>query len=67
MDQWNVQFIATTHSGEFIDSAIDAFADDPEDLSIHKLFCNESSGQMEVATFTGKSLLGARDLNLEVR
>ena len=66
MDQWNVQFVATTHSGEFIDAAIDAFADDTKNLSIHKLFRNEQ-GYTEAATFTGEALLGARDLNLEVR
>jgi len=67
MDQWNVQFVATTHSGELIDAAIDAFADAPSDLAIHKLFRNEKTGQIEVSTFTGETLKGARDLNLEVR
>ena len=59
--------MATTHSGEFIDAAIDAFANDTESLSIHKLFRNECTGRTEVATFTKESLLGARDLNLEIR
>ncbi len=67
MDQWNTQFMATTHSGEFIDAAIDAFKDAPEDLSIHHLFCNGNTGHKEAATFTGETLIGARDLNLEVR
>ncbi len=67
MDHWSVQFVATTHSGEFIDAAIDAFADEPKDLSIHKLFRNGENGQIDVATFTGEALEGARDLNLEVR
>lgn len=67
MDQWNVQFVATTHSGELIEAAIDAFADAPEDLSIHKLFRNENTGQAEVATYSGDALTGARDLDLEVR
>lgn len=67
MDQWNVQFVATTHSGEFIDAAIDAFADNPKDLCIHKLFRNENAGQTEVATFTGHALAGARELDLEIR
>lgn len=67
MDEWNVQFVATTHSGEFIDAAIAAFADNPAELSIHKLFRNENEGQTKVATFTGEALTGARDLDLEVR
>lgn len=67
MDQWNVQFVVTTHSGELIDAAMDAFADDPEDLCIHKLYYNENAGRTEVATFTGEALAGARDLDLEVR
>lgn len=67
MDQWNVQLVATTHSGEFIDAAIDAFADAPDDLAIHKLFRNDDTAQTETATFTGEALGGARELNLEVR
>lgn len=67
MGQWNVQFVATTHSAEFIDTAVDAFADAPTDLSIHKLFHNHDTGQIEAATFTGEALAGARDLKLEVR
>ena len=64
--EWNVQFIATTHSAECIDAAMEAFADAPNDLSIHNLFENES-GNINAATFTGPALEGARDLNLEVR
>ena len=67
MDQWNVQFVATTHSGELIDAAMDAFADDTENLAIHNLFRDGKTGRIEVATYTGESLAGARDLNLEVR
>lgn len=64
--EWNVQFIATTHSAECIDAAMEAFADEPNDLSIHNLFANES-GNIKAATFTGEALEGARNLNLEVR
>ena len=64
--EWNVQFIATTHSAEFIDAAMEAFADEPNDLSIHNLFENES-GNIKAATFTGEALEGARNLHLEVR
>ena len=61
--EWNVQFIATTHSAECIDAAMEAFADEPNDLSIHNLFANES-GNIKAATFTGEALEGARNLNL---
>ncbi len=67
MRQWNVQLVATSHSAEFIDAAVDAFGDCPEDLSIHKLYRNQNTGQSEVATFTGDALTGAHNLGLEVR
>lgn len=67
MRDWNVQFVATTHSGECIDAAMEAFADNPEDLAIHKLFENEGSGKIGVTTFTGEALEGAREMNWEVR
>ena len=67
MTQWNVQLVATTHSAEFIEAAIDAFSDCPAELSIHRLIRNESTGQPEAATFTGDALTGARSLDLEVR
>lgn len=67
MRDWNVQFVATTHSAECIDAAMEAFADNPEDLAIHKLFENEDSGKIGAATFTGEALEGARELDWEVR
>ena len=67
MRDWKVQFVATTHSGECIDAAMEAFADNPEDLAIHKLFENEGSGKIGVTTFTGEALEGAREMNWEVR
>ena len=67
MRQWNVQLVATTHSDECIHAAIGAFEDAPNDLSIHNLYKNEESRQIEVITFTGESLEGARNLNLEIR
>ncbi len=67
MREWNVQFVATTHSAECIEAAMTVFADVPEDLSIHNLFKNEATGKVEAATFTGEALEGARDLDLEVR
>ena len=67
MREWNVQFFATTHSAECIDAAIEAFENAPEDLSIHNLFRNSETGNIEAATFSGETLEGARDLHLEMR
>ena len=67
MHEWNVQLVATTHSAECIEAAMTAFEDAPEELSIHKLFANEETGQIEATTFSGESLEGARNLDLEVR
>ena len=67
MNQWNVQLVATTHSGECVRAAMAAFEDAPEELAIHKLYRNTETGRVEAATFTGEALEGARDLNLETR
>ena len=67
MREWRVQLVATTHSNECIEAAMAAFADTPDELSIHKLFTNGETGSVDAATFTGETLDGARDLNLEVR
>lgn len=67
MHQWNVQLVATTHSGECIRAAMAAFEDAPDDLAIHKLFRNEETGKVEAATFMGEALEGARELDLETR
>ena len=67
MREWNVQIVATTHSDECINAAMTAFADAPEDLSIHNLFINEEAGKVQAVTFSGESLEGARDLDLEIR
>ena len=66
MHEWDVQFVATTHSAECIDAAMEVFEYEPDDLSIHKLYTDES-GNVRATTFTGETLAGARDLNLEVR
>lgn len=67
MREWNVQFVVTTHSAECIEAAMAVFSDAPENLSIHNLFMNETTGKVEAATFTGETLEGARDLDLEFR
>ena len=43
-----VHFVATSQSADCIEAAIDAFADSPEDLSIHKLFKDRDNGQVGV-------------------
>ena len=67
MRQWDVQLVATTHSDECIRAAMAAFEDASCDLAIHKLFRNAETGKVQVTTFTGETLEGARDLNLETR
>ncbi len=67
MRDWDVQFVATTHSAECINAALEAFADNPEDLSIHKLFEDEDTGRIRAVTFSGEALEGACELNWEVR
>ena len=67
MREWNVQLVATTHSAECIEAAMTAYADSPEELSLHKLFMNDETGHVEAATFTGETIEGVRDLDLEVR
>ncbi len=67
MGEWNVQLVATTHSAECIDAAMAAYSDAPECLSIHKLFMNENTGNVEAVTFTGEAIDGVHDLDLEVR
>ena len=66
MHEWDVQFVATTHSAECIEAAMAAFETEPDDLSIHKLY-TDGSGSVKATTFTGETLEGARDLHLEVR
>ena len=66
-EEWGVQVFATTHSGECIEAAVAAFAEDAEDLCVHKLFVNAQSTKTDVVTFTGETLEGARDLSLEMR
>lgn len=65
--KWNVQLYATTHSSELIDAAIEAYIDSPDDLAIHHLNKSDNTNVVDVITYTGHSLLGARDLELEVR
>lgn len=65
--RWNVQFFGTTHSREFIRAAVEAHADQPDELSVHNLFMKESDQTIDAITYAGDTLLGADDLRLEVR
>ncbi|MDE0446878.1 MAG: hypothetical protein OXH96_09420 [Spirochaetaceae bacterium] len=62
-----IELVATTHSAECIKAATKAFADAPDELSVHRLFTDRETGKVRAATFTGETLEGARDLNLEIR
>lgn len=65
--KWNVQFFATTHSREFVHEAVDKYTDRPFELSVHKLFFNKKTDSIDAVTYCGESLLGAKDLDLEIR
>ncbi len=67
MREWDVQLVATTHSGECIRAAMAAFEDAPDELAIHKLYRNGETGKVEATTFTSGALEGAREINLETR
>ncbi len=67
LDQWSVQFFATTHDWELLTSAIDAFEGDLNSLAIHRLYLDSKRGCTSAVTFTGETLAGVRDLNLEIR
>jgi len=62
MREWSVQFVATTHSDECIKAAMEAFADEPGELAIHKLYADKKSRNVKAKTFTGEALQGARNL-----
>lgn len=67
VDAFDVQLFATTHSGECIAAACDAFADRADDIAIHGLHHAEEDKQVHAATYTGETLQAARDLDLDVR
>lgn len=67
VDAFDVQLFATTHSGECIVAACDAFADQADDIAIHGLHHAEEDKQVHAATYTGETLQAARDLDLDVR
>ena len=62
-----VQVFATTHSLECLDAAIAAFEDNPDDLAVHSLRQREDNNRIVAASFRGEALLGAREINLEIR
>ena len=67
VDEFDVQLFATTHSGECVAAACDAFADRADDIAIHVLYHAEEDRRVHAATYVGETLQAARDLNLDVR
>ena len=65
--KFEVQVFATTHSLECLDAAIAAFEDKPDDLAVHSLRQREDDNRIVAASFRGEALLGAREINLEIR
>ena len=62
-----VQVFATTHSLECVDAAVSVFENDPDELAVHSLRRRADGSGIVAATFRGETLLGAREVNLEIR
>ena len=67
VEEFDVQFFATTHSDECLRAALEAFGERPEDIAVHGLYLAPDGGATRAATFAGGTLEGARDLDLELR
>ena len=67
VDEFDVQLFATTHGGECIAAACDAFGDRAGDVAIHVLHRADDDRRVHAATYAGETLQAARDLDLEVR
>ena len=61
------QLFATTHSGECVAAACDAFADRADEIAVHVLHRADDDRRVHAATYTGETLQAARDLDLDVR
>lgn len=66
-DEFDVQLFATTHSGECVAAACDAFADRADEIAVHVLHRADDDRRVHAATYTGETLQAARDLDLDVR
>lgn len=67
VDEFDVQLFATTHSGECVAAACDAFGDRADDIAIHVLHRADDDRRVHAATYAGETLQAARDLDLDVR
>ena len=65
IDEFDVQLFATTHSAECLHAAMEAFGDRPDGIAVHTL--HRKTDRVQASTYTGETLHGARDLDLEVR
>ena len=63
--EFDVQLFATTHSFECMTAAYEAFADSPEDFSMHRL--ERVNGEIVCKSFGHESLGTALELGFEVR
>ena len=66
-DEFDVQLFATTHSGECVAAACDAFAGRADDIAIHAIHRADDDRQAQAATYAGETLQAARDLDIDVR
>ena len=67
VDEFDVQLFATTHSGECVAAACDAFGDRADDVAIHVLHRADDDRRVHAATYAGETLQAARDRDLDVR
>ena len=66
VDEFDVQLFATTHSGECVAAACDAFSDRTDDVAVHVLH-RAKDRRVHAATYAGETLQAARDIDLDVR
>ncbi len=65
IDEFDVQLFATTHSAECLRAVMEAFGDRPNEVAVHTL--HRKADRVQASTYTGETLHGARDLDLEIR
>lgn len=65
IDEFDVQLFATTHSAECLHAVMEAFSDRPNGIAVHTL--HRKADRVQASTYTGETLHGARDLDLEIR
>lgn len=66
----DVQVFASTHSSDCVDAAVAVSEESPnrlEDLAVHHLYLQPNGKGIRASTYRGETLLGAREINLELR